>query len=585
MEEIVEITQIRSKLSMPNIRYLKYSFTDKETDEHFSVDFSQALDVKERHLDLVVKDLSDFKIDRDMIGAAFTSVLELAVDEGILKIAKNYETDSLTLDPPSETDPYVWLNNKLSSEQSLSAESFSKFVIHYSDDIQRLKDRVADIYKQMQQQPEDTSDYRKQIVELGGEDAQKYLETLDKIDEAETTLNSQSKTEELKAELDSKRKQIEEIDQKLESVNGIIEQQRKISESLQRFAPMLSRDINQEAQQFKQEIELYRQNQLQRLSEEQKSDSDAKRKVISRGVKSSSVSNFTSVLGVLVIAFGIGAALFTSQWNLALAGITFGTISLIIWFRARILPRDITVNSVGAQQIELASSSEQNQSKDLGTPGRIRSVEKFFVDKAWLMSLRQEMHRLQEKVREDLGGKDVSVFVQQKQDVVAEGDKIQKQLTQLEGQELSPEDYLKKRRELDMLKVDKARSESKLRKSENFKQILELTGKMKGDGDAKADNSGVAIDIIDGYDRVKLEGNQVMLHTSEGGWVNQELTLSQMYGLLLYSRFKQWEASPLVPFVLVNVLHHLDEDMKDFVNARINELGDSGQVILVNLAL
>jgi hypothetical protein len=566
---------------MAQIRYTKYSFTDKETDEHFSVDFSQALDVKERHLHLVVGDLREFTISRDSIGKPFSSILEVAIEESTLKISKNFETDSLTLDPPSETDPYTWLNNKLVSK-SVDSEIFNKYLVHYSEDVQSLTEKVKKIYAAGVVAKPAKTGIKDEIIELAGEDGQKYLETIEKISSSQLELNSQSAADDLKAKLEQKQTEISEVDERLKSVNGVIESQKKIDTSLQKFGQLQGKDINKDSVQFKQEVMNYRQTELQKISEVKNSTIEEGRKVISRGVSGNKVPRYTPLVSLFVMMFGVGAALFTGIAELALAGAVFGMISAIIWFRAKTLPLEIKVR--GSKLSPQSGVTPQVSRQPSANDSRLKSLEKFFVDKAWMVSLRQEKRRLDDKVESDLGGQSLTEFTAKREKLLSEYAEMQKEIEELSAVSLSPEDYLKKRRELDMLKVDKARAESKLRKQENYSRVLELIEKLK-DGGGDEITGGTTIDIIPEYDAIKIEGESIQMHKADSGWSSPQLTVSQLFSLLLYSRFNEWEADPIVPFVLVNVLHHLDEGAKDFVNARINELGDKGQVVLVNLAL
>ncbi len=565
------------------VKYTNYSFNDKETETHFAVDFSQSLDVKERHINLVVNDLSSFSVKKDMIGSPLNSVLELDIDGSKLSIGRNYETDSITFDPAGSDSVSEWIREKRGEE--IPEEMFAKFLIKYREDKQEMLDRLISLLKSskgVKRIDHSPTKLKEELAQLAPDKGEKMIRIISDIAKVEEELESQNQADTVSGQLEEKKEEMQQIVEKLDSVNGILSQQQQISSSLQQYGELLNQNLEAEAQKFERELESIRDEQLRKLAESAADSEKGESMHSDSVVRAPTIPPIGPFLAAAVLIFGLVTTLITAELQFLVAGVLFGLSSFLVWFNARLTPSEVRV--IGGVKVSGPVDSEITPVNETKLK-RVSVLERFFVDKAWIQALKREFVSLQQAVKEKLGGQEYKDFQQKKNTLEKEILELKKQLEGLNTVELTPEEFLSKRRNKDMLKVDKARLDADLKKSDSYQRIKELIDLLSNPekDDVK---EGIPIDLLDGFDMVRIDGTSLLFRSIDlQQWQTKDLTISEIYGLILFVKFNEWEMNPMVPLVLVNVLHHLEDGIKDFANARINQLTDVGQVILVNLAL
>jgi len=546
------------------------------------VDFSQHLDVKQRHLPLVRHDVLSLDISKDLIGREFSSILELDVDGSKLSISRNYEGDNRTFDPASSSDPEEWLSKKMGDGANIGM--VQQFMVEYSEDEGRVRGLISSILntnkKDLVQQSTPEA-VREKLKATGEEDILKYVDILGEIETIGGQINAQKNADTAQLKIKELEGKVETIEDKLTSVTGLLQQQQRIQNTLQRYGGLLSKNLEQDAQQFATEMQQIRERRLLRML---KNVGVASVRQAGKLVRIIRAPKFVLVLAAIVFILGLIGFLFTSKLDLLIVGMVSAGATVLLWFKAEISTRSIQIigDSKG-ESVKLDEGDVVVQQEHQ----RASFLERFFVDKAWINALRGEQHRVDDQITQSLDGQDYTVYQGQKNELVQELAKLRKQVGEQQQVELSPEEYLKRRRELDMRKVDKARIESRLKKREDYseleKDILALTAAEP----QTVEDGGLEISVLPTYSHIRVGTGDVieMKSLATGQWQQPELGFNELYGILFYFRLKQWERNPVVPFVIINALHHLQNGILDYVNARINQLGDLGQVIVVNLAL
>lgn len=150
--------------------------------------------------------------------------------------------------------------------------------------------------------------------------------------------------------------------------------------------------------------------------------------------------------------------------------------------------------------------------------------DKLFIDQAWRGAYQNEVSKIDQLILSNLEGREVAQVEQEKSIIEQELNSLKKELSTLESNELDSEAYYKKRRELDILKIEKENIEfDGSIQIPNEARIEELTNKV-----------GELEDSIDSVEELKSK----------------------------------------IPFIMINV--------KESVKELINNIADLRQIILIN---
>jgi len=113
--------------------------------------------------------------------------------------------------------------------------------------------------------------------------------------------------------------------------------------------------------------------------------------------------------------------------------------------------------------------------------------DKLILNNAWSKALVSELKMIDETMKSRLGDKTLEQISLEKQNLLEEQKKLDAQVSETEGKSLNTEEYYKKRRELDILKIEKENIEFSL--EGKIKQDIEDQIAASGDTNIKSEAS------------------------------------------------------------------------------------------------
>ena len=122
---------------------------------------------------------------------------------------------------------------------------------------------------------------------------------------------------------------------------------------------------------------------------------------------------------------------------------------------------------------------------EVNNQNNFANEDNFFINAAWVNAIKTEMATVDDAISKNLNGKDYSQMEKELADIDIQEKQANDELQNLDKKSLTSEEYYKKRRELDILKIEKENLEYTFNNNASSSdtaalesQLAELTGKI-----------------------------------------------------------------------------------------------------------
>jgi hypothetical protein len=269
------------------------------------------------------------------------------------------------------------------------------------------------------------------------------IETLEK--ELESNVEGGKKEKELKAEISSLESEINTLNASISSVTDLIKKRDGVVAELKKLEP-LSSDSK-----LIQKVEKIKRRRLERLFtyltnlSSRLGNKFSNNDLVDKTTSKESIIKFLLILVIAQLLSSIALYLYSLNNQIVY-------ISLI-----GLIAQGILVTLVNIAKFQEATSIEDlsieilENSEDIGT----ERENKFLINSAWINALKKELESIEKTIKVNLKDQElvqVKGEIEQKQQRI---ENLRKELSGLGNASLTQEDYLKKRRNLDILKIER----------------------------------------------------------------------------------------------------------------------------------
>lgn len=460
-----------------NFLLKKYILANSGGQEILNADFGDELiDLKENRNFF----LNDFqKIESFFSGQNQTSEFHFEVNEGLLILKKNHFERKLSLILNGE-DIYKtffeFVSEKLGVQ--VNGETWIQRAVNLVNMTEELiEKRISEINSFLEiknTEGEDTAEIKKQIEEIKKEFSPEQLDKINKLIDISGKIkalqseidNYQSKRTEREVmdrkinEVKNKRKTMKE---KLESIKMLIDSKGRIERDLAKFANISQNVLNNSEVIKNQRIE----SRVMALKHGEGKVKEKVKEVVSKHDGAFEGKGLV-VLAVLQIALTLLFYFLTFEINFIVIGlfILFVIIALTFYINTQ-NTQDYVVDVVVEKEVSPMQANSVNE-------------EKLFVDIALFNALRSELNFVNDTIKERLENKSFEEFQAALGNSDNESSQLEKQKAELEQNAMTSEEYYKKRRELDILKIEKENLEyaDKGLESDKVKMLIDLNDQL-----------------------------------------------------------------------------------------------------------
>ncbi len=576
------------------VRYQKYLLQTASGKEILNTDFQETtLSLPKEHLVQAIRDLAHFS------GTAekeydYKSLVEIATSQDVIKIERDYKRQISNLTSKKQTDPnFFWLPDDIAEHTVDDRNPFVLFPLPAA----QLKDSIAKTLPKIKDdatsggssdQYTSVAQIEQRLEEIGAGNLTELANTENEINQIESRLAKQREVDEAQLSVSDLENKMEEVKRTLVDVEDLVKAQAQVQERLKKYSPMLGDGVLDQAKKLKSEIEQVRQQKLQYEAElmEEIAVPDEDRE------KRTGKPKFAKVLLVLplvLIALSVVGYFLTENLFILALGFTGGIVESLLFLAINSVEPEIDVD---ADLIK--PRAEQRLKKNLQLDeDRMQKVQQFFLQKAWAVVLRQEVAELQAVIHDRLAGQDVQKIQTAKSEIEAELGKVQMLIKGHERNDIPPEEYLKLRRRLDMLKVEKSKLENEMAKLDNQAEITELRQKLVDlkEREELAQRYTLPADLkyqfiaklTDSYLGATIDKGQLWLFSKqEGKWITAELDREDLFSIYVYVNLLYWESEKSLPMVLADILTKVPPRAKPVIDAKIKSLAEVGQIISID---
>ena len=531
--------------------FIAYKYQNDQDHLVFETDFPDTVFVKPDLLDLVSRELSSFASTPEQ-GSS-----ELMIDMLGMKFVLNRATES-------KWEPE--LEEEIDSPKLISSSSDLLSELHQITTEGLETDQVS---------------IKQQLKDLLGDKGDTYVTNLEKMEATQTQLDLQRKVDDAHTEIKEIKDEISFIDEKLGAVESMAKRETEITTTLTKYAGKNLEELNQQGEQYKGEVK------NARLAEFEIGKQDVRLLPPKAEVKKPRIMPQTKVMGILAaitLVLTVIAFLVSSSVLILVTGVLFALLQLIFFGITNYLPAEVvTLPFTGSEQgqnSEVAGSESPEKTA-------LAKFETFFVDKAWMEALEHDLAQVKKSISQQLGGEDYEVIKTKKINKQKQVDSLQELIDSHAGKDIPPEEYLKKRREVDLLKIERSRLESEFRDLENAEEVQELVDKLTKSEDSEQEEEGeltnFARSINPTYTGARFHDAQIELTTEDNPeWSTANLDESELTALVLLKVIQDWESSSKPPLLIVDLFNKLAGNARNAVDARINQARNLGQIIIIS---
>ncbi|MBL8014884.1 MAG: hypothetical protein JNK26_01695 [Candidatus Doudnabacteria bacterium] len=423
-------------------------------------------------------------------------------------------------------------------------------------------------------------------IESQGEQGKKILELNRKTETIEMELSAQKQRDEAVMTLGDLEAAFAQTEEKIKSVQDLVAKQGQISQTLGRYGELLNHDLDAKAAQLRQQLaQLRHQELLESIKSTKFIDPvKASKNTDSELVDKPLVSRFLLALSGILVLAGIGGFLLTGVEVLVVVSSLLGILELILFAAINYFPPTVDLENVKVLRKEPEPLGGKTASPDKPQVGVLSSIERFFVDKAWIGALRNELEHISLNVQTRLEGRDVSELQNEYNNLKQNIENLKIKIEKYKKMEIEPQEYLSKRRELDTLSLDRARLERELRTA--APDLLETVAKydeLRAAAGGRSWQLPAELSAAVGIVAFVASDTGLVVKTVGGGEVSFDtLAPDVVYGLLVLLKLEEWEASQHDPVVIVDHLTSVAEPIKVILMQRLSALNALGQIVLIS---
>lgn len=440
-------------IALPNIRYRNYKLEDAQGVSLLDVaDFSQPIDVRQEHVRYVLTDLHGFTTQG--LSGDTKSTLGLSVDDKELTVKKDFSNQQVDIQPPM---PGVdeWTNGFILVPPSLGA--------NLDTQLKHLVSTAKAI------EPPPSAQTKQKLLALGDENITNIVEIVEKIDQVESELGRQKRKDEITLSLGEIEAELDSTQEKISSVGDLIEKKAGIDTALAKFGELVQHDLESESIKLRGQLEQVRGQELQQAVTSSRvvpplgggSDSPTGR----QGVYGLSLL----ILAIITVVLAIAGYLASASTSVILVGVLATFVELTLFALINLLPLQVSIPSKVTHHTAEAPTTNARQGG--GLKGALQQIEGFFIKKAWINALLSESGQVGEVVKKCLNGQSIDELKTAQQLLQQNVANLRLEVERLADAEIPPQQYLEKRRELDMLKLDKTRLDRDLRSRDDYDAI------------------------------------------------------------------------------------------------------------------
>lgn len=573
------------------VRYQQYLLQTTSGKEILNTDFSNPrLELPKEHLVQVIRDLAHFSGTGEK-EYNYKSLVEIATSQDVIKIERDYSKQISNLTSKKQTDPnFFWLPDDIAEHTVDDRNPFVLFPLPAA----QIKDTIAKLLPKINDKPveEGSVEYNtipqieQRLTELGAANLTQLASTESEIKEIEQRLAKQKEVDEAQLSVSELETKMDDVKKTLVDVEDLVKAQAQVQARLQKYAPMLGQGVMEQAKKLKTEIEQIRQQKLQYEAELLEEIKEPK----ASGGKASK-PKFAKVLlflPLVLIALSVVGYFLTDNLFILALGFTGGIVESLLFLAINSVEPEIDLD---AEIVTSKTEKKLKQGLEIDEE-RMQKIQQFFLQKAWAIVLRQEVAELQSVLTNRLDGQDINKMQAAKLEIEVELEKVKDLIKGHEGKDIPPEEYLKLRRRLDMLKVEKSKLENEIAKLDNQQEIETLKNKLVDlkEREELAKRYTLPADLkydfiaklTDSYLGATLDKGQLWLFSkAEGKWVTAALDREDLFSIYVYVNLLYWESEKSLPMVLADILTKVPVRAKSVIDAKIKSLEQLGQIIVV----
>ena len=285
-------------------------------------------------------------------------------------------------------------------------------------------------------------------------DEQSKLERLQEVQarikifekEIEDFQNSKKNKEEIAQKLAEKEKEKLNLDETLDSVASLLEKKSQIETELMKYGD-LGKDPT-----LQEKVNTLKNKKLDKNIEKVKNVTAIKKEIL--GINSHTEHHFKFIGIPLVILIALQTLITITLYLVSLQTkvILIGLFALVILaiFLAFINILKTKANVYIYDEDKIKNTKVSYQEIDITNPNE----ESFFLNAAMVNAIKQELAGLDSLITSHLGGKNLDEVKAEKSKVDNEYEQLKQESDKMDSETLTTEEYYKKRREIDILKIE-----------------------------------------------------------------------------------------------------------------------------------
>lgn len=548
-------------------KYLRYVLKQPSGEIAVDVDFSGEVSVKHDYIKQMLFDMQSFT--GVTTGRGWLSELYVEIESQPYTVISDHHTGKVNVKPalPDTLKPVFsnWQNPYILASQSLGVD--------LQPQIRKIMEAEA---KQTVNDPQQREQLLVQIKAAAGGQGEKILELTEKMNALEAELGKQKKMDEQVLSLGELETELGTVDSQIASVQTMIQKQTEINSALVKYGAMAQADLEAEADKLHKQLAQLRHDELLWSVQSQKQGFGVTPRSDSEP-KAPKQANYLLGLGGVLVLISLGIYLITANAASLIVGVAGGLTVAGIYLVLNWIPAEIQIGfEAGQGSANLASKGDLNPANQ--NDGPLRKIEKFFVDKAWINVLKSESKAMSEMISTKLNGSDIRELQTAQANLRQNILNLKAKIEEYKQSEIPPQEYLQKRRELDMLNIDKSRLERDLRDLPDMADLQEKLMQLQ----SLDDSQGAVWQLpeklaqILGFKSILLTESGVIQR--EGGG---ELSTEETFQTITWWRLTSWEQDKTYPAVVVDLLTGVSEQAKVLWNEQILHWRSTGQIVLV----
>lgn len=575
------------------VRYQKYQLSSEAGKEILSTDFGTDVLVEREHITQVIRDLVNFSGIGEK-AFPYKSVVEIATNQDVINIERDYSKLTSSLTSQKQTDPnFFWLPDDIAEHAVDDRNPFVVFPVapaQYRAELVRLLPKIKDLLsaEERDSKYKTKDEVLDRIKELGATQLEQLTGIDSQLVEIEGKLSKQRQVDEAQLSVSDLESKMSEILKTLKDVDDLVKAQRDMQSRLHKYSKMLGEPVIAQAQKLRAEVENIRKQKLEYESEIIDEFEVEPTEADSGLPQKPKFAKFLLFLPLVLITISVIGFFLTRNYFILALGISGGIVESLLFLAVNSVEPDIDID-----QAETRTVTKQRLKPGLKIDNeRVSRIKQFFIDKAWAAVLQTEVTALQEAIQNQLGDQNVDQIQLAQQDIESELTKVKSLIKSHEGQDIPPEEYLKLRRKLDTLKVEKSKLETELGKLEEQEEIESLRRRLAEltEREELSQKYSLPEDIrftfiaklTENYLGATIDKNQLWLFSkSAGRWVTDPIDDTDLLSIYVYTRLLFWQSEQSLPVVLVDVVGKLPDKARSVIEQKIRELHQIGQIIVV----